>query len=227
MKDNAPRRQFVGGLFGVGAAVPALAAQSGAAAPKGIVNVRDRGATGDGKRFDTKAIQDAMDACSGSGGGTVYVPPGTYLTGTLVLKRRVNLHLETGAVLLGSKDLNDYRTIVSKLRSYVDNYTEKSLLYGEDLVEDVATTGRGSVIGSAIAPVVKVCGNPQTYARMSGDQDINAGRIVTGEAGVAEVGREIFDRVLDVAAGASSKAEALGHREYFIPYKFQDLCVNA
>ena len=89
------------------------------------------------------------------------------------------------------------------------------------------TTGRGSVIGSAIAPVVKVCGNPQTYARMSGDQDINAGRIVTGEAGVAEVGREIFERVLEVAAGAPSKAEALGHREYFIPYKFQDLCVNA
>ena len=146
MRNDAPRRRFVGGLLGMGAAVPALAAQSGAAAPKGIINVRDRGATGDGKRFDTKAIQDAMDACSASGGGTVYVPPGTYLTGTLVLKSRVNLHLETGAVLLGSKDLKDYRTIVSKLRSYVDNYTEKSLIYGEDL-EDVALTGRGTIDG--------------------------------------------------------------------------------
>ena len=86
------------------------------------------------------------------------------------------------------------------------------------------TTGRGSVIGSVISPVVKVCGNPKTYTRMSGDMDVNAGRIMTGEASVAEVGREIFDRILEVAAGSQSKAEALGHREYCVPYKTQDLC---
>lgn len=91
----------------------------------------------------------------------------------------------------------------------------------------VFTTGRGSVIGSPIAPVVKVCGNPRTYARMRGDMDVNAGRIIAGEAGVAEVGREIFGRILEVAAGAPSKAEALGHREYTIPYKFQELCDKA
>jgi altronate hydrolase len=86
------------------------------------------------------------------------------------------------------------------------------------------TTGRGTVIGSVISPVLKVCGNPKTYARMSGDMDINAGRIMTGEASLDEVGREVFEAILSIAAGQPSKSEALGHREYFIPYKFQDQC---
>jgi altronate hydrolase len=89
------------------------------------------------------------------------------------------------------------------------------------------TTGRGSVIGSVISPVLKVCGNPKTYARMSGDMDVNAGRIITGEASVMEVGEEIFQLIQEVAAGRETAAERLGHREYCIPYKSQDLCVNA
>ena len=55
------------------------------------------------------------------------------------------------------------------------------------------TTGRGTVTGSGIVPVIKVCGNPETYARMSDNMDINAGAIVTGEKTLAEVGDEIFD----------------------------------
>ncbi len=86
------------------------------------------------------------------------------------------------------------------------------------------TTGRGSVIGSVISPVLKVCGNPKTYARMSADMDVNAGRIMTGEASLDQVGREIFDSILQIAAGQATKSEALGHREYCIPYKTQDLC---
>jgi altronate dehydratase large subunit len=91
----------------------------------------------------------------------------------------------------------------------------------------VFTTGRGSVIGSVISPVLKVCGNPKTYARMHGDMDINAGKIITGQATLEEVGREIYERVLEVAAGEATAAEALGHLEYCVPYKHQDLCVNA
>jgi altronate dehydratase large subunit len=89
------------------------------------------------------------------------------------------------------------------------------------------TTGRGSVIGSVISPVLKICGNPKTYVRMSEDMDVNAGRIVTGEASVAEIGKEIFEAVLRVMAGEASKSEILGHREYCIPYKHQELCANA
>src|SRR5207244_13109519 len=49
------------------------------------------------------------------------------------------------------------------------------------------TTGRGSVVGSAISPVIKICANPETYRRLSEDMDINAGRILEGEATLDEV----------------------------------------
>ena len=88
----------------------------------------------------------------------------------------------------------------------------------------VFTTGRGSVIGSVISPVLKVCGNPKTYERMSGDMDIDAGRIMTGQASLPEVGAEIVRLIEQTAAGSPTRAEALGHREYCIPYKAQDLC---
>jgi altronate hydrolase len=86
------------------------------------------------------------------------------------------------------------------------------------------TTGRGSVVGSAIAPVIKICANPETYARLADDMDINAGRILPGEATVDEVGREIVDRVIRVAAGERTVSEQLGHREFLLTYKaFQSL----
>lgn len=79
-------------------------------------------------------------------------------------------------------------------------------------------TGRGSVVGSAISPVIKICANPETYARMADDMDVNAGRILNG-APLAEVGDEIYAMTLAVAAGAQTKSEALGHREFILTYK--------
>jgi len=81
------------------------------------------------------------------------------------------------------------------------------------------TTGRGSVVGSAISPVIKICANPDTYRRMSEDMDVDAGRILEGRATLDEVGREIFDRVLRVAAGHLSRSEQLGHQEFILTYK--------
>ena len=81
------------------------------------------------------------------------------------------------------------------------------------------TTGRGSVVGSAISPVVKICANPETYERMSDDMDINAGKILRLEASVDEVGEEIYDKVLEVAAGRQSCSESLGHQEFVLTYK--------
>jgi len=83
----------------------------------------------------------------------------------------------------------------------------------------IFTTGRGSVVGSAIAPVIKVCANPDTYQRMVGDMDVNAGRILRGDAGLDEVGHEIRDLVEAVAGGEATKSEALGHREFYLGYK--------
>jgi len=81
------------------------------------------------------------------------------------------------------------------------------------------STGRGSVVGSALAPVIKVCANPQTYKRMSEDMDVDAGRILEGRATLDEVGREIYDLVLRVANGEQTKSEALGHQEFILTYK--------
>jgi len=80
-------------------------------------------------------------------------------------------------------------------------------------------TGRGSVVGSAIAPVVKICANPDTYRRMSDDMDVDAGRILESRAEVAEVGQEIADLVLSLAAGGRTRSEALGHQEFILTYK--------
>ena len=55
------------------------------------------------------------------------------------------------------------------------------------------STGRGSVVGSAVSPIIKVCANPKTYKRMSDDMDVDAGRILEGRATLDEVGREIYD----------------------------------
>ncbi len=81
------------------------------------------------------------------------------------------------------------------------------------------STGRGSVVGSAISPVIKVCANPETYRRMDGDMDVDAGRILEGRATLDDVGQEIFAQVLDVAGGASTKSESLGHQEFVLTYK--------
>lgn len=81
------------------------------------------------------------------------------------------------------------------------------------------TTGRGSVVGSAISPVIKVCANPETFKRMSDDMDVDAGRILAGAATLDEVGAEIFHLVQDVARGAPTRSEDLGHQEFILTYK--------
>jgi len=81
------------------------------------------------------------------------------------------------------------------------------------------STGRGSVVGSAIAPVIKVCANPETWRRMQDDMDVDAGRILDGHATLPEVGREIYDLVARVAGGERTKSEALGHQEFILTYK--------
>jgi altronate hydrolase len=78
------------------------------------------------------------------------------------------------------------------------------------------TTGRGTTIGNAIAPVIKIASNTPTYERMRNDLDINAGLILDGKATIEEVGRLIFEELLKVASGKLCKAELNGHREFQI-----------
>ncbi len=81
------------------------------------------------------------------------------------------------------------------------------------------TTGRGSVVGSAISPVIKICANPETYERMDEDMDINAGKILLNKATLDETGNEIFEKIIEIASGGLSCSEELGHQEFILTYK--------
>jgi altronate hydrolase len=110
-----------------------------------------------------------------------------------------------GAVRFGFPNINDNAEIAELIAC------------GAHLI--LFSTGRGSVVGSAIAPVIKVCANPDTYQRMADDMDVDAGRILEGRATLPEVGREIYDLLARVASGEPTKSEALGHQEFILTYK--------
>jgi hypothetical protein len=148
MTETNLRRSFLLGLTGAGAA--ALPARAQSVPGAGVFNVVQFGAARSGRDFDTKAIQAAIDACAAAGGGAVYFPPGLYHSGGLLLRSKVHLYLEAGATLLGSTQLDDYPKIIPKIRSYTDNYTERSLIYGEDL-DNVGLHGHGVIDGRGAA----------------------------------------------------------------------------
>ncbi|MGI5973589.1 MAG: UxaA family hydrolase [Oscillospiraceae bacterium] len=73
------------------------------------------------------------------------------------------------------------------------------------------STGRGAPQGFPTMPVLKVCGNPNTYERMRHDMDLNAGRIITGEKSIQEVGEEAFSAALEILSGRQTRNETLGY----------------
>jgi polygalacturonase len=85
-----------------------------------------------GESIRTAELQKLIDACAQRGGGTVVIPPGRHITGTLVRRSNVSLWLDPGAVLEGSRSLADYPVLPGSLRGYTDNYTDKSLIYAEN-----------------------------------------------------------------------------------------------
>ena len=96
------------------------------------------------------SIQAAIDSRFRSGGGVVHIPAGRHVTGTIRLKSNVTLHLDPGAVLVGSPNLADYPPLTASYRSYTDTYTEKSLLYAEN-AENVTIEGSGTIDGQGTA----------------------------------------------------------------------------
>jgi polygalacturonase len=125
----------------------------------GVSNVRDLGADATGKTLSTTAIQAAIDqATSHAGGGTVFVPPGLYRTGTIALKSNVTLHLAAGALLQGSADPSDYPVDPGKQESgsntslaadvrYLGRTMTFSRLLLVDKAENVRIEGRGTIDG--------------------------------------------------------------------------------
>ena len=120
-----------------------------------VLSIKDCGAVADGVTLDTQAIQSAIDQVSSSGGGTVLVPSGVYLTGSIWLKDNVNLHLEAGAVIKGSPDINDYCAADCCPQNeaeigWGDYMSGGHLILGVE-VNNVSITGRGRVDGNSDA----------------------------------------------------------------------------
>jgi parallel beta-helix repeat protein len=105
------------------------------------------GAIGDGETLNTGAIQEATDAATTGGGGTVLAPPGGYLTGTIYLRGHVTLYLEAGATLLGSTDLTDYPP--EPPRRHASRETHHLIVAKN--ARDVTITGRGTIDGQGVA----------------------------------------------------------------------------
>lgn len=83
-------------------------------------------------------------------------------------------------------------------------------------------TGRGSVIGSPVAPLLKITGNNETFARLGEDMDFCVGDILAGTLTLDQAADRLTQLVIETASGAPTKPEGLGHREYFIMYKHQN-----
>ena len=126
------------------------------------VNIREFGAAGNGTFINSKVFRNAVDTCHFTGGGTVTVPQGTYLTGTIVLRSDVNLYLEPGAVILGSTNLKDY---------FLNN-EKVGLIYCEN-AENVSITGPGTIDGNGdvfmnLKEYKKISSEGTQYCRQKG-----------------------------------------------------------
>lgn len=108
-------------------------------------NVNDFGALADGETVNTEAIQAAIDACSKAGGGKVIVDGGEYVTGTLLLKNNVNLHVTAGTKLLSSCNPNDFVPIDPFIDA-TGQYRGQCMIGAID-VKNVAITGKGIIDG--------------------------------------------------------------------------------
>ena len=126
-----------------------------------VFRPRDFGARGDGFTKDTAALQQAIDACSASGGGRVALSEGTFLTGTLFLRDGVELSIDASATLLGSLDAADYpHDAVAHLDPMRTARFRTSALIVADRCRNVAITGRG-----------RIDCNGQAFVLCSGDDE--------------------------------------------------------
>jgi len=156
--DSISRRQWLGRVtipaLTVGASVTGLEAIAAPGEKRkeynsdndGTYNIRDFGAKGDGKTLDTVAIQSAIDKCFADKGGTVLIPAGDFISGTLELKSNVTLHVAAAAKLTGSTERKDYKAgngVPSGNGNIVFLYAVNA--------ENVAIEGRGTIDGNGLA----------------------------------------------------------------------------
>lgn len=144
-------------------------------------------------------------------------------------------NIEGGLTTLEEKSLGSIRkggtSTITQVVKYAEKPSRKGLVImdgpAHDVVSDtgmiaagaqviVFTTGRGTPLGSPVAPVIKVSSNSVVYHRMKDNIDINAGVILDSGESIQSVGEQIFKEIINVASGKLTKAEILGHNEFAI-----------
>ena len=128
-------------------------------------NIKRFGAVGDGVTLNTAAIQSAIDECASFGGGRVVIPSGKYKCGTLWLKSNVELHLELGAHLLASDNMDDYNDLDAYEQngsSAVEEWVGKHLIIALE-IQNSAITGLGTIDGNCHAFVDRFIDYPQYH----------------------------------------------------------------
>ncbi|MGB4844802.1 MAG: glycosyl hydrolase family 28 protein [Ferruginibacter sp.] len=109
-------------------------------------NIVNYGAIADGMTLNSTAINKTIDECAKQGGGTVLIPQGSYVTGPIIMKSNINLHLAKGALVIFSSDFNQYPLVVSSFEG-VDAARCQSPVVAENL-ENIAITGPGIMNGN-------------------------------------------------------------------------------
>ena len=120
-----------------------------------IFNVKQYGSVGDGKHLDSKAINKAIDAAASKGGGTVFIPAGNYLSGSIRLKSNISLFIDQGATIIAAEvnAQNDYdeeeNTVNTTYQDSGHSHFHNSLIWGEDL-HDISIIGQGLIWGKGL-----------------------------------------------------------------------------
>jgi polygalacturonase len=191
--------------------------------PVAAFNVRAFGAGGDGRTLDSPAINRAIAACAGAGGGTVYLPAGTYLCGSIRLTNNLNLFLDAGAVIVGaSQFMNAYDPIERwGGMAYQDGghtYFHNSLIWGEGLT-NVSITGRGMIRGGGLVRddtlLDQVSGfaswNPTNFNLAAWSPVTNAGPMRLGNKAIAlKLCRNVLLRDVTIEHGGHFAVLATG-----------------
>lgn len=123
------------------------------------LDVKTFGARGDGTSLETASIQSAINKAYENGGGVVDVPPGRYKVGTLLLKDNIELHLQSGAEIIGSPNVADYTEITQKYESRTNGLYAKYFVVFAEGAKNISVTGSGTIHGNGLKDFLT--GNPQ------------------------------------------------------------------
>jgi polygalacturonase len=176
------------------------AAQALSVSHRAFFNVRDHGARGDGKTLDSPAINRAIEAAAQAGGGTVHLPAGIYLSGSIRLKSNIHLFIDAGAVILGApQEMNAYDPPEPfEGTAYQDSghtYFHNSLIWGEGLT-NVSITGKGMIHGGGLT---------------KDDTGVNRGPIRMGDKAIAlKLCRDVLLRDITIFHGGHFAVLATG-----------------